>query len=381
MKHNPLLCILPPYMLDNIQENGTPEQQQKATENALMSAQIREQREEAPSEPPPDLAGVTTALQRRVYTANNGSSLPGSLVRAEGATPSGDAAVDEAYDGAGATYDLYQQAYQRDSIDDAGMILDSTVHYQRGYDNAFWNGRQMVYGDGDEDLPESQRLFNRFTIALDVIGHELTHGVTQFTANLVYSFQPGALNESFSDVFGSLVKQRLRGQTADQADWIIGEGLFTSNVNGVGIRSMKNPGTAYDDPVLGKDPQPAHMDDYVNTSSDNGGVHINSGIPNKAFYLTAVEIGGFAWEKAGRIWYVALRDHIQPTSSFQQAANFIHTVAGELYGANSSEQLAVVHGWAGVGITVGSTTPQPPPEENPGCLPSLMGLFRPSGRS
>jgi Zn-dependent metalloprotease len=106
----------------------------------------------------------------------------------------------------------------------------------------------MVYGDGDEDLPPEERLFNRFTIALDIIGHELTHGVTQFEANLVYQGQSGALNESFSDVFGSLVKQRLRNQTADQADWVIGEGLFTEHVNGVGIRSMAAPGTAYDDP-------------------------------------------------------------------------------------------------------------------------------------
>src|SRR5690606_25342549 len=125
---------------------------------------------------------------------------------------------------------------------------------------------------GDEDLPESQRLFNRFTIAADIIGHELAHGVTQHTANLIYQGQSGALNESMSDVFGSLVKQRLLGHTAAEADWLIGEGLFTSNVNGTGIRSMKEPGTAYDDPVLGKDPQPGHMNNYVQTPSDNGGV-------------------------------------------------------------------------------------------------------------
>ncbi len=310
-------------------------------------------------------------MQRRLYTANHQSGLPGQLVRSEGDPAGSDVAVNEAYDGAGATYDLYWDAYQRNSVDDAGMILDSTVHYQVGYDNAFWNGQQMVYGDGDEDLPPAQRLFNRFTIAIDVIGHELTHGVTQYTGGLNYAFQPGALNESFSDVFGSLVKQRGLGQTAANADWIIGEGLFTSNVNGVGIRSMKAPGTAYDDPVLGKDPQPAHMNDYVNTASDNGGVHINSGIPNHAFYLVAVEIGGSAWEKAGRIWYVTLRDRIQPGSAFQDAANFTFAVAGELYGENSLEQMAVVHGWAGVGITVG----QDSGGQNPGCLNGVMKML------
>jgi Zn-dependent metalloprotease len=290
--------------------------------------------------------------QRNVFTANNGSSLPGTLARTEGDPPTGDLAVDEAYDGSGTTFDLFKQEYERDSIDGRGMRLDSTVHYQVGYDNAFWNGRQMVYGDGDEDLPESQRLFNRFTIALDIIGHELTHGVTQFEAGLVYRDQSGALNESFSDVFGSLVKQKLRGQTAAQADWIIGEGLFTPNVNGVGIRSMKAPGTAYNDPVIGSDPQPAHMSDYKNVDYDNGGVHINSGIPNHAFYATAMELGGFAWEKAGRIWYITLRDRLTSTSVFTEAAQQTYLVAGSLYGKGSLEQQAVKAGWSAVGIPI-----------------------------
>ncbi|RPJ43445.1 MAG: M4 family peptidase, partial [Chloroflexi bacterium] len=234
-------------------------------------------------------------------------------------------------------------------------------------------GQQMVYGDGDEDLPPDQRLFNRFTIALDVISHELTHGVTQHEANLVYSYQPGALNESWSDVFGSLVKQNHFNQTARNADWIIGAGLFTANVNGVGIRSMKAPGTAYNDPVLGKDPQPGHMNDYVNTPQDNGGVHINSGIPNRAFYVTAYELDGYAWEKAGRIWYTTLTDRLSSTASFQDAANATYAVAGDLYGTNSLEQQAVMKGWTEVGITVGGT------DTRPGCLPAaLLGLFRPA---
>ena len=193
---------------------------------------------------------------RIVYDAKSTENLPGTKVRGEGDPPVADVAVNEAYDGAGHTYDLYFEIFQRNSLDDKGMDIISSVHYGQGYDNAFWNGAQMVYGDGDENLPENQRLFNRFTIALDVIGHELTHGVTSYEANLAYWDQPGALNESYSDVFGSLVKQRVLGQTADQADWLIGEGLFTANVNGKAIRSMKAPGTAYDDPVLGKDPNP-----------------------------------------------------------------------------------------------------------------------------
>src|SRR5262249_6826367 len=148
--------------------------------------------------------------------------------------------------------------------------------------------------------------FNRFTISVDIMGHELTHGVTAYTAGLIYQGQSGALNESISDVFGSMVKQFALSQTVATADWLIGAGIFTPKVNGVALRSMKEPGTAYNDPVLGKDPQPADMAHYVNTSSDNGGVHINSGIPNRAFYLTAVALGGNSWDRAGRIWYATL---------------------------------------------------------------------------
>jgi Zn-dependent metalloprotease len=224
----------------------------------------------------------------------------------------------------------------------------------------------MVYGDGDEDLPVSERLFNRFTIAIDVIGHELTHGVTQYEADLAYWEQSGALNESMSDVFGTLVKQYQANQTASQADWLIGQGLFTSNVNGVALRSMKAPGTAYDDPVIGKDPQPAHMKDYVTTVEDNGGVHINSGIPNKAFYVTSIEIGGFAWEKSGRIWYKALTEKFSSKSNFQNAADLTYQAAGELYGSDSLEQKAVKTGWAEVGITIGG-------QAQGSCLTALLG--------
>jgi Zn-dependent metalloprotease len=349
-----LQCIVPPHILREVAQRGTPNQQAWAWRTLTMSEQIRGQRQTL------NLIaalGATPAGEKRrtVYDVQHEDDLPGRLVRGEGDPPTGDPAVDEAYEGAGATYDLYQQVFERNSIDDQGMRLDSSVHYLQGYDNAFWNGRQMVYGDGDEDLPEAERLWNRFTIAIDVIGHELTHGVTQYEANLVYRFQSGALNESFSDVFGTLVKQRLLGQTVDQADWLVGEGLFTANVSGVALRSMKAPGTAYDDPVLGKDPQPGHMNDFENLPfwEDNGGVHINSGIPNHAFYFVATEIGGYAWEKAGQIWYITLRDRLRRRATFQDAAYFTFQVAGDLYGVGSQEQQAVRNGWAQVGITVG----------------------------
>lgn len=368
-KHSAINCIVPPHILTNIATKGTEEQKDQAITTLKRSAQMRGQRQA--------LADFTAAAfrvavvggkERVVYDARHGTSLPGTVVRRETDPASSDVTVNEAFDSAGWTYDFYQNIYQRNSIDGNGMRLDSTVHYSNNYDNAFWNGEQMVYGDGDGQL------FNRFTISIDVIGHELTHGVTQFEAKLNYSNQPGALNESMSDVFGSLVKQYSLNQTADQADWLIGAGLLTSNVHGVALRSMKAPGTAYDDPVLGKDPQPADMAHYVNTVSDNGGVHINSGIPNHAFYVVATELGGYAWEKAGKIWYVTLRDKLGANSNFQNCADLTYQAAGELYGAGSIEQQAVQKGWAEVGITVGSGTPPPPPSGD-GCLGSLLRLL------
>jgi Zn-dependent metalloprotease len=338
-------------MLRNIVEKGSTAQRVRALDSLATSDQLRGQRQAFMAIQPQALTAVEE-MQRVVYSADHTTGLPGREVRTEGQPAVGDAAADEAYDGSGATYDLYLSAFQRNSINGNGMGLKSTVHYGQGYDNAFWNGQQMVYGDGDEDLPESQRLFNRFTIAVDIIGHELTHGVTQYESRLVYQGQSGALNESLSDVFGVLVKQMQLNHEASQADWIIGAGLFTANVSGVGIRSMKAPGTAYDDPLLGKDPQPAHMNDYQDTNSDNGGVHINSGIPNHAFYVTAIEIGGYAWEKAGKIWYAAQCDKLNSSSDFQQAANQTYQAASELFGAGSLEQQAVRKGWNEVGIQV-----------------------------
>jgi Zn-dependent metalloprotease len=292
--------------------------------------------------------------RRFIYSAENRLKIPGTLVRREGDPSGADREVNEAYDGLGATYDLFCNEYNRDSIDNRGMELNATVHYGFSFDNAYWDDR-MVFGDGDEKIElAEERLWNPFTRSVDVIGHELTHGVTEFTAKLVYVGQPGALNESISDVFGSLVKQYMLHQTVDKADWLIGAELFVpSAVSGVAIRSMAAPGTAYDDPVLGKDPQPAHMDNFVRTVSDNFGVHINSGIPNHAFYLTAQQIGGFAWERAGLIWYATLTHPALPRSAlFQDFADITLLSARRIFGAGSLEYRAIREGWAGVGIEV-----------------------------
>ena len=340
--------IIPPHVHENIARNGNDRQKERAYQALNVSAHMRGQREILNTFAV--LATTPTGVKRRtIYNAQNGLTLPGKLVRGEGGKKSSDVAVNEAYDASGLTYDFYFKVFNRNSIDDRGLRLDSSVHYRRNFNNAFWNGQQMVYGDGDGQI------FQRFTKSLDVIGHELTHGVTQYEAGLVYQDQPGALNEHFSDVFGSLVKQYAKKQKAKQADWLIGEGILGPNIHGVALRSMKNPGTAYNDPLLGKDPQPAHMSHFVNTSADAGGVHINSGIPNKAFYELAIALGGSAWEKAGLIWYRTLVDKVQPNTQFAECATMTSEVAGTLYGVGSAEQKAVKAAWAVVGIAIGTT--------------------------
>jgi len=335
--------IIPPYMLEEIAKRGKPHQRDWALRSLATGGFIRGQR---------FALGILPSMApgghkyRAVYDCKHKDGQPpaGTLVRKEGDPPSKDVAVNEAYDGAGSTYDLYYDIYERNSIDNRGMSIVSYVHYDVNYDNAFWDAREMVYGDGDHEI------FDRFTKCIDVIGHELTHGVTQYEANLTYSDQSGALNESMSDVFGSLVKQWTLRQTAVQADWLIGAGLLMPNIHGKALRSMKAPGTAYDDPVLGMDPQPATMKDYVHTTSDNGGVHINSGIPNHGFYLAAMEIGGNAWTKAGKIWYIALRDLLRSRSNFAGAASATISVAKDLYGNGSKEMKAVRNAWKAVGV-------------------------------
>jgi Zn-dependent metalloprotease len=354
--HSACCFIAPPDLLARLAEEGTPEQRQAAIQALATSAAIRSRRSIITAlvqQPDVDIRSLAfcappSGERRTVYDLEHRgmSALPGSKVRGEGDPPSDDDAVNEAYDGADKVYDFYKDVLDRDSVDDKGLELVSSVHYGVKYDNAFWNGGQMVYGDGSGQL----FIEGGLTKSLDVIGHEMTHGVTQFTAGLEYRTQSGALNESMSDVFGSLVKQYSLGQSADQADWLIGEGILVPGL-GEALRSMKEPGTAFDG-----DPQPGHMSDYVDLPddndprNDNGGVHINSGITNRAFYLAAVAIGGNAWEKAGRIWYQTLTGgHLQREADFRQAAEATVQVAGELF-SGGSEQEAVQSAWQEVGV-------------------------------
>lgn len=342
--HCGLACIIPPTMLRALARSDDPERRDAALRTLLIDATLRATRiHNAVSALGAPRATVLQGLtpgrpDRTVFDCENEMPVRAPRVaRREGGPPAGDREVDEAYDGLGATYELFWERFGRDSIDDRGMPLHGWVHYGRDYDNAFWDGAQMVFGDG--------RLFAPFTRSLDVIGHELTHGVTEHTARLQYLNQSGALNESVSDVFGSLVRQHRLGQTAAEADWLIGADLVLPGFPGVALRSMAAPGTAWE-----QDDQPAHMDDYVRTLEDNGGVHINSGIPNRAFHLVATALGGPAWERAGRVWYDALRDPaLRPDATF---AAFAALTAAAAARRGGEEAGAVGEAWAAVGVAV-----------------------------
>lgn len=309
---HPCFCtFIPPHVLEHMAKASEEVVRESVREAARLSmiqdTQIRTNRANQPVDvatfagpkpgimaPPPGTAG------REIFNCGHqwGQPPPFMLARGEGDPVTGDDGVNETYDAAGAVRDYYKNRLGRHSIDNLGMNQIHNVHFGENYMNAFWDGSQMTYGDGDG------MIFVSFTKDPDVVAHELTHGVTQYTASLVYYGQSGALNESMSDVFGTVIQQAIDGKTAHDADWLIGNGIMGPELYGESLRSMKAPGTAYDNYIMGKDPQPDHLSRYYIGPADNQGVHINSGIPNRAFYLVAMDIGT---DKAALIWYATLQ--------------------------------------------------------------------------
>ncbi len=280
----------------------------------------------------------------RCFDSEHGYTQRHKLVRAEGEPETDDVDVTLAYAHAGTVRRFFAEVLNRNSIDNRAMDLILNVHFGSAYNNAFWDGDEMTFGDGDGTI------FSGFARSLDVVAHELAHGVTQYTSQLVYQDESGALNEHFSDVFGSAITQWANDESPQDADWLIGDEIMGPELYGEALRSMRHPGTAYDNPILGKDPQPAHYDDRYTGTGDNGGVHINSGIPNRAFYLTAIEMGSTL--EATRIWYHALQ-HLDPNATFAQAATVTATSARILVKAGIVPKGAtqIVRGsWRSVGV-------------------------------
>jgi len=291
------------------------------------------------------------ALNRRAYSANNTTSLPGTLRRSEGQAPTGDVDVNAAYDGTGNTYAAYQSFWNRDSYDNAGAALISSVHYSTNYCNAFWDGTQMAYGDG---VPAQ----NCFPLArsTDVTAHELTHAVTERESNLVYSGESGGLNEAMSDIFGAFTEAWVdggkNGTLSVSADtWNVGEDVISG-----GLRSMNDP--ASDGASL----------DFWTSGAGNVDVHYSSGIANLAFYLmsqggthprgkSSVNVTGIGMDKAIRVFYKANVDILTSTSNFQAARNACVQAAIDL-GYTTDEQNSVSNAWLAVNVV--ASAPPPP---------------------
>jgi Zn-dependent metalloprotease len=356
--------IIPPYMLEALAQadkdnNGSANTYNKTIE--LQKQMLRKQSLADQPGPAEDFQGA-----REVYDAKATENTPGDKARFEGENPTDNKDVDDAYDLTGIVRDFYQKEYNRNSINGQGMKMVSTVNYGENFQNAFWNGSQMTYGHPGPKSP-----FKNFLL-LDIAGHEITHGVTEKEVNFRYWGQSGALNESMSDVFGELIKQYSKNQNADEADWVVGDGLLKEGVNGRGIRDMLHPGTAYDDRRLGgKDPQPDNMKDYKQIKSDNAGVHTNSGIPNRAFALFATAVGGHAWEDPGHIWFEA-RKHSGNSPSFAQFA-YQTIEAAKKIAHQSDEVEKLEQAWEEVGVTpsldaIDTLSPQPEAGANPEAL-------------
>lgn len=279
---------------------------------------------------------------RKIYDAKSGTNLPGKLVIKEGGKSS-DPVAQAAYDNAGLTYDFYKASFGRDSFDGSGAVIHSTVHFAKNYVNAFWDGQQMVYGDGDNHYA------GPFAQDMDVVVHELTHAVTQYEANLVYQSQSGALNEAMSDIMAAAADAYTNG--VSDKTWLLAEDCWTPGKAGDAMRYMDNPsadGQSYD-----------YFPERYTGSQDNGGVHLNSGIANLAFYLlsqggthprgkTDVEVPALGVDKAAQIFYRALADYLSPNATFQDARTATAQAAADLY---DDEAVAATHlAWEAVGV-------------------------------
>ncbi|MDQ0454149.1 M4 family metallopeptidase [Rhizobium paknamense] len=272
-----------------------------------------------------------------VYDCNHSMTLPG--VQIADPASSRDADARTTFETTSGVARFFREIFDRNSINGNGMTILSSIHYGEEYNNAFWNGTQMAYGDGDGQI------FVAFCRGTDVVGHELTHGVTQYTLGLNYENQAGGLNESLSDVFGTIFKQWLRQETVTEADWLIGNEILgpAAKAKYTCLRDMADPEAAH---AMGG--QVSHFRQY----RDGMDPHESSGIPNLAFYKAAMALGGKSWDKAGPIWYHAMTENgTQPDMTMAQFAGATLSATDALFGGEQAVRAAVDKAWRDVGVT------------------------------
>jgi Zn-dependent metalloprotease len=318
--------FVPPYIMESLARKGIAH-----AGLSLKQATFSRKKRKAKL---PDIHALTGNKSkadslRYLYDCQNQSQERLKLIRSDaGQMGAMDDAGKQAWEYVGLVREYLKNILHRDSIDDAGMDYHINIHYGVNYANAFWDGDEIIFGDGDGEV------FGSLTRSLDVIAHEIGHGITQFTANLEYNGQSGALNESFSDVLGTAITQYIEKTEDTRSDWLIGDEIMINNAKGEALRSMLAPGTAFENALMGRDPQPAHMKDYFAGPEDSQGVHINSGIPNKAFALSAREIG---IREVTLIWYEALK-LLWPTANFNDAATVISETARKLVNSGKASK-------------------------------------------
>jgi Zn-dependent metalloprotease len=280
---------------------------------------------------------LTTQPESVVFDARHTHTLPGKSVPNPGAST--DASAKRGFTQALRVAEFYQANFKRNSIDNAGSTLVSSVHFGRHYNNAMWNGTQMVYGDGDG------KIFIDFTAGNDVIGHELTHGVTQHTLQLGYSNDAGGLNESLSDCFGSMFRQWEAQQTSQTADWLIGSDIVGPLAKERGLTCLRNMANPADPRALA--PQPTKYS-QITPGMDP---HFTSGPPNLAFCLASKAVPGHSWETVGQVWYhVMVTAGPHPAMSMRDFAGRTRQAAIQLFEAKPEVAGSIDSAWKAVGL-------------------------------
>ncbi len=338
-------CIVPNDVLVRLagDKDLTSELRKGAADSASISDALRRVRHES---------GALTAASRAVgahllqlaatpkvtvYDCRGTQTLPGAAVSSPG--KSADATAKRGFTETTSVAKFYKKVFGRNSIDDAGMTMMSSIHFGTRYNNAMWNGSQMIYGDGDG------KLFVDFTKGNDVIGHELTHGVTQHTLQLGYSADAGGLNESLSDCFGSMFRQWEAAQTVDKADWLIGADIMGPTAKAKGYTCLRNMADPADRKALA--PQPTQYSQLTPGMDP----HYTSGPPNLAFCTACKTLGGKSWERIGQVWYrVMTTSGAQPTLTMPAFAARCRQVAQQMYPTQPAVSAAVDAGWKQVGL-------------------------------
>ena len=292
---------------------------------------------------------------RRLFDSKNTYEFPARPIKTERQQHSTEASNNPTLQMANIIYDHFHDSLNRESWDNKNSSVDIYINFGQDYDNAFWDGEHLVFGNGDG------KFFNSFLI-LDIVAHEYAHAVTDTTAKLVYQDQSGALNEHFSDVVGISIKHLFQDATNQPKNWLLGEGLFNASLNARGLRDMEKPGTAYDDPTIGKDPQPDHMSDYYDGTEDNGGVHLNSGIPNRAFAIFCNSTKLKSYDLPMAVWYQSLLESNENTN-FAEFADLTIKTLSDFYKSDSATIQKLALAWATVGIEVSEVEPIPEPDK------------------